>query len=99
MIKVEQHSKSIGEALGAAIAWVIIKMIRFYQLAISPYLGSNCRHSPTCSNYMLEAITIWGPLKGTWFGLKRLIKCHPWGTSGYDPVPKKDSGKEEKVPE
>lgn len=67
----------------------MLSLIKFYQLAISPYLGSSCRHTPTCSNYMLQAIQEWGTAKGFWMGLKRLLKCHPWGTSGYDPVPKK----------
>lgn len=69
---------------------IFIFFIRVYQYAISPLLGSNCRHSPTCSAYTVEAIQEWGPFKGTWMGLKRISRCHPWGTSGYDPVPKKD---------
>ncbi|WP_370647601.1 membrane protein insertion efficiency factor YidD [Rhodohalobacter sp. 614A] len=68
----------------------MISLVKFYQFAISPYLGSNCRHTPTCSNYMVEAIQEWGAAKGFWLGLKRILKCHPWGTSGYDPVPKKN---------
>ena len=68
---------------------IFIFPIRVYQYAISPLLGSNCRHTPTCSAYTVEAIQEWGPLKGTWLGMKRIAKCHPWGTSGYDPVPKK----------
>ncbi|MEX0945404.1 MAG: membrane protein insertion efficiency factor YidD [Balneolaceae bacterium] len=63
-------------------------LLRFYRAAISPYLGPSCRHSPTCSLYTIEAIQIWGPFKGGWLGLKRVARCHPWGTSGYDPVPK-----------
>ncbi|MEM9672197.1 MAG: membrane protein insertion efficiency factor YidD [Bacteroidota bacterium] len=63
--------------------------IRFYQYAISPILGTNCRHTPTCSQYTLEAIQEWGVAKGVWLGLKRIARCHPWGTHGYDPVPKK----------
>ncbi|MCI5108791.1 MAG: membrane protein insertion efficiency factor YidD [Candidatus Pacebacteria bacterium] len=59
-------------------------------MAISPYLGSNCRHHPTCSYYAIEAIQEWGILKGIWLGLKRISKCHPWGTHGIDLVPKKD---------
>lgn len=70
---------------------IIILLIRFYQAAISPWLGPSCRHQPTCSAYMVEAIQEWGALRGGWLGIKRLLKCHPWGTSGYDPVPKKDS--------
>ena len=64
--------------------------IRFYQAAISPYLGQRCRFQPTCSHYMAGAIEEWGPLKGIWLGLKRLLKCHPWGPSGFDPVPKRE---------
>lgn len=64
-------------------------VIRFYQYAISPMLGTNCRHTPTCSQYTLEAIQEWGVVKGTWLGIKRISRCHPWGTHGYDPVPKK----------
>ena len=63
--------------------------IRFYQLSISPLLGAHCRHTPTCSQYALTAIEEWGAWRGTWMGMKRLSRCHPWGTSGYDPVPKK----------
>ena len=71
------------------IAWPIVFLIRFYQLIISPLFPPSCRFTPTCSSYMLEAIKIWGPFKGVWMGVKRLSKCHPWGTSGYDPVPEK----------
>lgn len=70
---------------------IFIFPIRVYQLVISPMLGSNCRHEPTCSNYSIEAIKVWGPIKGFWLGIKRLSKCHPWGTSGYDPIPKKEN--------
>jgi len=63
--------------------------IRFYQVSISPLIGAHCRHTPSCSHYAIEAINEWGVIKGTWLGLKRIGRCHPWGTSGYDPVPKK----------
>lgn len=69
----------------------LILPIRVYQIAISPYLGSNCRHAPTCSQYTIEAIKEWGPVKGSWLGARRISRCHPWGTHGYDPVPKKDA--------
>jgi uncharacterized protein len=68
---------------------LFILPIRFYQGAISPHLGSHCRHTPSCSQYTIEAIQEWGVLKGIWLGSKRIGRCHPWGTSGYDPVPKK----------
>ena len=64
-------------------------LIKFYQLAISPWLGKNCRYQPTCSHYMLEALKIHGLLKGGFLGIKRILSCHPWGGSGYDPVPPK----------
>jgi uncharacterized protein len=63
--------------------------IRFYQWAISPMLGSACRYNPSCSRYTVEAIEEWGIFKGTWLGLKRIFRCHPWGGHGYDPIPKK----------
>ncbi len=62
--------------------------IRIYQYGISPMLGQNCRHTPTCSQYTAEAIQEWGILKGSLLGIKRLSKCHPWGSYGYDPIPK-----------
>lgn len=63
--------------------------IRLYQILISPLLGKNCRFNPTCSQYMLEAIEVWGPFKGVYLGIKRISKCHPWGPHGEDPVPQK----------
>lgn len=72
---------------------IVIFPIRFYQYLISPLLGKNCRHEPTCSNYMIGAIREWGILKGIWLGVIRISKCQPWGTIGYDPVPKQTSKK------
>jgi len=65
-------------------------LIRFYQVAISPWLGKNCRYQPTCSQYMLEALKVHGLYKGVFLGIKRILSCHPWGGSGYDPVPHKE---------
>jgi uncharacterized protein len=65
--------------------------IKVYQWTISPILGPNkCRYNPTCSHYMIEAIDEWGVFRGTWLGIKRISKCHPWGGHGFDPVPKKN---------
>ena len=64
-----------------------IALIRFYQVCISPLTPAACRFTPTCSQYALEAFRKYGPLKGFWLSFKRLIRCHPWGGSGYDPVP------------
>jgi uncharacterized protein len=66
---------------------VFILLIRFYQGAISPYFMPSCRFTPTCSAYGIDAIRKYGPFKGGWLTLKRLARCHPWGSSGYDPVP------------
>lgn len=68
---------------------ILIVLVRFYQAAISPFFPASCRYQPTCSHYMIEAIQVWGPIKGLWLGIKRISKCHPWGGSGFDPVPKK----------
>jgi uncharacterized protein len=62
-------------------------LIRGYQLSLSAFIGRYCRHEPTCSAYMDEAIARHGLVIGGWLGTKRLCRCHPWGTSGYDPVP------------
>jgi putative membrane protein insertion efficiency factor len=62
-------------------------LIRGYQLLISPVLGPSCRYLPSCSDYAAEAIQRHGALAGGWLALKRLARCHPWGGSGYDPVP------------
>lgn len=64
-----------------------IKLVRGYQLLLSPLLGSNCRFQPTCSHYCIEAIGRHGVLRGGWLAIRRIARCHPWGGSGYDPVP------------
>tara|TARA_B110000003_G_scaffold102358_1_gene104572 strand:- start:125 stop:346 length:222 start_codon:yes stop_codon:yes gene_type:complete len=66
---------------------IFIVPIKFYQILISPLLGPNCRFTPTCSQYTIEAIQKYGPLKGGWLGFKRILRCHPWGGCGHDPVP------------
>jgi putative membrane protein insertion efficiency factor len=76
------------KALKKIITFPFLVLIRFYQYALSPYLGgSKCRYTPTCSQYTLEAIQKYGPIKGIYLGAKRLSKCHPGGGHGYDPVP------------
>lgn len=65
----------------------LIAPIRLYQLTLSPLVGFNCRYAPSCSAYAIEAIATHGALRGLWLGAKRILRCHPWGGSGYDPVP------------
>lgn len=66
---------------------LLILLVRFYQYAISPLFPSSCRYTPTCSQYMVEALQKHGAIRGTWLGLKRISSCHPWGGHGHDPVP------------
>ena len=72
---------------------IIIKIIKFYQYVLSPYLGNNCRYLPTCSEYFIESIKEFGLLKGIFLGLKRILSCHPikvlGGGEGFDPIKKK----------
>ena len=67
-----------------------IVLIKLYQILISPLLGSNCRYQPTCSQYCKESLQNWGLFKGLYLSIKRIVKCHPCGGEGYDPVPRKD---------
>ena len=69
------------------VAIPIIWLVRFYQAAISPYLPSSCRYTPTCSHYTIEALQKHGIFMGGWLATKRIISCNPWGGKGYDPVP------------
>ena len=72
----------------AVIIQILITLIRAYQLVISPLIGPSCRFQPTCSHYAIEAIKEHGAFFGVWLALKRIMRCHPMGGSGYDPVPK-----------
>jgi putative membrane protein insertion efficiency factor len=65
----------------------LIWALKGYKLAISPWFGVACRYHPTCSAYAEEAIRLHGPVRGVWLGARRILRCHPWGGSGYDPVP------------
>ena len=69
---------------------ILILIVRAYQIIISPFLPNSCRYTPTCSQYLIEAIQVWGFWKGFKLGMKRISTCHPWGGHGFDPVPKKD---------
>lgn len=64
-----------------------VLLIKFYQICISPFTPPSCRFTPTCSQYALEAFRKHGPFKGLYLTVRRLLRCHPWGGSGYDPVP------------
>ena len=66
---------------------LLIAPIRFYRRFISPYTPPSCRYTPPCSQYAIEALRKHGPFKGTWLAVRRILRCHPWGGHGYDPVP------------
>ena len=69
------------------LSWLMLALIAFYRSCISPLTPPACRYTPTCSKYAEEAIRKYGPFKGGWLAFKRILRCHPFGGSGYDPVP------------
>jgi len=75
--------------MATVFARPLIGLVRAYRVALSPWLGANCRFQPTCSQYAIEALETHGALRGTLLALRRLSRCHPWGGHGYDPVPGK----------
>ena len=72
-----------------AITTILRLLIQTYRVTISPFIGPRCRYLPTCSEYTAEALRIHGAAYGSWLGLCRIARCHPWGQHGYDPVPLK----------
>lgn len=76
-----------GAMISQGLVWLMSLPVHLYRGAISPMFPSCCRFTPTCSEYALQALRRHGPLKGTWLTIRRLSRCHPWGGSGYDPVP------------
>ena len=69
------------------VGLILVGLIRVYQLLLSPYLPASCRYHPGCSTYAAQAIVAHGPLRGLWLAVRRILRCHPWGGMGYDPVP------------
>lgn len=80
------------KALGTLLAWPLLALVWLYRMVISPWLGNNCRYQPSCSQYAMQALREHGAFRGTWLAAKRIGRCHPWGGSGYDPVPDKKKG-------
>ena len=77
----------MARTVGQLLAWPAIQLVRIYRYAISPWLGPNCRFQPTCSEYAIEALREHGLFRGGGLAIRRILSCHPWGGSGYDPVP------------
>ena len=79
--------KQLFHLISRAMVWALLIPIRFYQTVISPLTPPSCRFTPTCSEYARQALIKHGPIKGMYLAVRRLLRCHPWGGSGYDPVP------------
>jgi uncharacterized protein len=82
-------ARRLLETASHVTAWLVIALIRFYQVFISPLLPPSCRFVPTCSTYAYGAVQEWGPFRGGLYAMRRLLRCHPLGGRGYDPVPLK----------
>jgi len=84
--------KRILSAIGHLARGVLIGLVRAYQVVLSPHIGNCCRFTPSCSEYCIEALRAHGVLKGCWLAARRIMRCRPFGPSGYDPVPSKKDG-------
>ena len=78
------------DVLGRLLAWPLLLLVQIYRYTLSPLLGANCRYAPSCSEYAIEALQKHGASHGTALAARRIARCHPWGGSGYDPVPDED---------
>ena len=93
LIKERQNTRTMKAqtkrkiSFGYIFSMPFILLIKVYQYIISPLLGPVCRYTPSCSFYSIEALKKYGPLKGSWLSIKRIISCNPWGGHGHDPVP------------
>lgn len=74
------------------LAYILSLPVKAYRLIFSPWVGHNCRFQPTCSQYALDALAKHGGIRGGWLALRRILCCHPWGSSGHDPVPDRAGG-------
>jgi len=86
-VKKEQKKRTGGGVLRYVLTLPFVFLIKVYQYTISPFFPNKCRFVPTCSQYGVEAFQKHGIFKGFWLTLKRILRCHPWGGSGFDPVP------------
>ena len=82
-----QWVRRLIKIISRILVWLFLLPIRFYQVAITPYTPPSCRFTPTCSEYARQALIKHGPVKGLALAIWRILRCNPWGGSGYDPVP------------
>lgn len=73
--------------MAAILTKALVGLVRGYQWAVSPWLGPRCRFEPSCSEYAIRALERFGPWRGSYLAMRRILRCHPWGGTGYDPVP------------
>lgn len=85
---IDRMTERVSGAVSRLAVRGAVGLVRGYQILLSPWLGRNCRHAPSCSAYAIEALRRHGAVRGAWLTAKRIARCHPWGTSGYDPVPR-----------
>ena len=83
---------SFRQVINLVLAAPLIFLVKLYRLFVSPLIGANCRHLPTCSEYAIEALRLHGPLRGGFYALKRISRCHPWAKPAFDPVPGTGNG-------
>lgn len=83
----DDSARAIGDRPPAALTRALLAVLRVYKGLLSPLFAGSCRYLPSCSDYMAEAVARHGAVAGCWLGLRRLARCHPWGASGFDPVP------------
>ena len=84
--------RSTAGFAGRVLACPLLALVWVYRKGISPLIGAHCRYEPTCSSYAEESLRRYGAFRGGWLAMKRILRCHPWGGSGYDPVPDLDTG-------
>lgn len=77
--------RSVAGTLSTVLTVLLVTAVRLYQWTISPLLGRWCRFYPSCSEYFIQSVRKYGPWRGTWRGLRRILRCHPWHPGGYDP--------------
>lgn len=87
-----------GRRVGQVVAWPLIAVVRFYQTFISPLRPPTCRYYPSCSAYAVTALQRFGPIKGSWLAVRRLLRCHPWTPGGVDHVPERASTHDHRQP-